>query len=124
MATVSDELDPKPYAWWDDYLPAKRATRSFVGFVEERPERLQTEVEVPLEHTPCQSDPDMWFPEPAGVGRAGSQRAKRAREAVRGCNGCWMLDPCRRYALKHKEHGVWGGLTEQEREARRMRSKR
>lgn len=35
------------------------------------------------------------------------------------CAGCAFLDACRAYALEQDVHGVWGGLTEEERRARR-----
>lgn len=46
------------------------------------------------------------------------KREKIAREAKAKniCEACAVLDECRYYALSIREqHGVWGGLSEQER---------
>ncbi len=48
------------------------------------------------------------------------KREKLAREAKAKdiCRDCPVLVECRRYALSIREpHGVWGGLSEQERRA-------
>jgi hypothetical protein len=36
------------------------------------------------------------------------------------CHGCTFATACRGYALDHDVHGVWGGLTEEERSALRI----
>ena len=36
------------------------------------------------------------------------------------CRGCTFAAACRGYALDHDVHGVWGGLTEEERSALRI----
>lgn len=47
------------------------------------------------------------------------ERAKAA------CAKCLVRGPCLDFALQHRESGVWGGLTEQERErVRRQRRRR
>lgn len=46
------------------------------------------------------------------------RRTRRHREqyAKSVCADCAVIDDCRRYAEKFQElHGVWGGLTEEER---------
>lgn len=37
------------------------------------------------------------------------------------CRGCTFLDSCRSYALTEDVHGVWGGLTFEERHRERAR---
>lgn len=49
-------------------------------------------------------------------GERGAARAGRARRAKAVCQGCPVLEQCRRHALATREpYGVWGGLTEEER---------
>ncbi|MEO9246435.1 WhiB family transcriptional regulator [Citricoccus nitrophenolicus] len=63
--------------------------------------------------TPCQMDPETWFPE-MGV---------RADMAKRLClTQCPALDACRRVARdfegdegRFNRHGIWGGMTPTER---------
>lgn len=46
----------------------------------------------------------------------GIKRAARERVAKAVCNTCPVLRQCREYALAtHEPYGVWGGLTEEER---------
>ena len=52
--------------------------------------------------------PDMWFPNPHA----------RGLDAKIVCLGCPVRGECLAYALAHKElAGIWGGRTENEREA-------
>ncbi|GAB4064346.1 WhiB family transcriptional regulator [Angustibacter speluncae] len=45
-----------------------------------------------------------------------STRRRRERRAVQVCWDCPVLAACRRHALDEREpHGVWGGLTEEQR---------
>ena len=45
------------------------------------------------------------------------------QRALAICSLCPVRMPCRQYALRHKEqHGIWGGLTEETREAIMRRS--
>jgi WhiB family redox-sensing transcriptional regulator len=47
-------------------------------------------------------------------GPAKAQREQRAKEV---CRHCPVIEPCRRHALAAQEpYGVWGGLSEGERE--------
>lgn len=72
-------------------------------------------------------DPDMWFPEK-------DEGPKRVQEAVAICNGqkdgvpCPVLDQCAEWGIRRERFGVWGGLTERQRnmirEARRRRLQR
>ena len=49
-------------------------------------------------------------------GERGPARAHRERRAKAVCQGCPVIEPCRRHALATREpYGVWGGLTEDER---------
>ncbi len=51
-------------------------------------------------------------------GERGSKRRTRDSQAKRVCLGCPVLAQCRDHALAVREpYGVWGGMTEDEREA-------
>lgn len=56
---------------------------------------------------------EWWFPT-AADGRAGDA----AKEI---CAGCLVRAECLHWALKHLEHGVWGGLSDRERQRIRVR---
>ena len=60
-------------------------------------------------------DPTMFFhPE----GERGSDRARRQAAARAVCAGCQVLLECREHALAVREpYGIWGGLSEEDREA-------
>lgn len=60
------------------------------------------------------SDPDAFFhPE----GERGAARRRRINEAKAVCNRCPVLEQCREHALAVREpYGVWGGLSEDERQ--------
>ena len=59
------------------------------------------------------ADPEIFFP-PRGRGKADAAKAV--------CAGCPVRRECLRYALKApEEHGVWGGLDEDERAAIRRK---
>lgn len=50
-------------------------------------------------------------------GQRGSARAQREQAAKQICASCPVMQQCREHALKVREpYGVWGGLTEDERE--------
>ncbi|MFJ6935723.1 WhiB family transcriptional regulator [Streptomyces sp. NPDC101132] len=59
-------------------------------------------------------DPDLWFPD-SGVSSAAAKRI---------CSGCPVREECQAFAFDSGEHyGVWGGLSEKERQSvRRPRS--
>jgi WhiB family redox-sensing transcriptional regulator len=71
----------------------------------------------------CQSaDPDLFFP----ISSSG-QSAAQVVQAKAICAGCQVRRECLAFALRTRQvHGVWGGLSEQERYAlgstRRQRS--
>lgn len=62
-----------------------------------------------------QADPNLFFhPE----GERGPARRNRDAAAQAICGGCPVLQMCRKHALKVREpYGVWGGMTEDDREA-------
>lgn len=71
----------------------------------------------------CRSaDPTLFFhPE----GERGPSRRNRANGAKAVCASCPVIDACRAHALAVREpYGVWGGLTEEEREDIYLASKR
>ncbi|ADP83820.1 WhiB family transcriptional regulator [Pseudofrankia inefficax] len=72
---------------------------------------LMAEAEDWRERAVCaQTDPEAFFPE----------KGQSAREAKRVCAGCEVRSECLQYALDNDERfGVWGGLSERERRARR-----
>lgn len=46
------------------------------------------------------------------------ERERREHQAKAICAGCPVLAPCRDFALEIREqHGIWGGMTEHERQA-------
>ncbi|MGH3388176.1 MAG: WhiB family transcriptional regulator [Actinomadura sp.] len=58
-------------------------------------------------------DPELFFP--IGVVGIGADQARRA---VAVCRRCAVRAECLRFALRSSQkHGVWGGLTEEERTA-------
>jgi WhiB family transcriptional regulator, redox-sensing transcriptional regulator len=64
-------------------------------------------------------DPQLWYPE--GDGPQFTRQIQRAKLA---CAGCPVRPECRAHAFEvNEEHGIWGGLTEQERRSiRRARA--
>ena len=58
-------------------------------------------------------DPNVFFPDEAS-GQAWSAEAKRI------CKGCEVRTDCLEAALRRGEVGVWGGLTDQERQELRI----
>lgn len=65
-------------------------------------------------------DPELWFP----VGQSGPARAQEA-EAKAICADCPVRQDCATWALDvGEDHGVWGGLSEDERRALRRRAHR
>ena len=60
-------------------------------------------------------DPEQFYhPE----GERGFARRERARVAKGICAQCPVIEKCREYALYAREpYGIWGGLTEEDREA-------
>lgn len=53
-------------------------------------------------------DPEIWFPQPGDTASV--------HEAKKVCFGCPVMNDCARYALQTRQMtGVWGGLSEQQR---------
>lgn len=75
-------------------------------------------------HGSCRGMDSGFFFHPEG--ERGTARARREARAKAVCHGCPVLDLCRSHALEVAEpYGVWGGMSEAEREnvlkARRRR---
>ena len=65
-------------------------------------------------------DPELFFP--IGVSRPVRAQVRKAKEV---CAGCPVRDPCLRWALETGvDHGVWGGLSEEERRSMKRRTAR
>lgn len=61
-------------------------------------------------------DPEVWFPQKSGS----SIPAKRICNGFKGNPPCPVREQCLEYAMAHEEKfGVWGGLSERERNKRR-----
>lgn len=54
-------------------------------------------------------DPSLWYP----------AEHENATQAKAICRSCPVQPECLAWALTHREHGVWGGLSERERRALR-----
>ncbi|KAA1031122.1 WhiB family transcriptional regulator [Pseudonocardia sp. EV170527-09] len=51
-------------------------------------------------------------------GERGPARARRETRAKQVCSECPVVQQCREHALKvHEPYGIWGGLSESERDA-------
>ncbi len=62
-----------------------------------------------------QQDVELFF---HPYGEREPSRSRRERAALAICASCPVLTQCRRYSLEAREpYGVWGGLTETERQA-------
>lgn len=65
-------------------------------------------------------DPELFFP----IGNSGPAKAQ-IEQAKAVCGRCPVIDACLAHALKTGEdYGVWGGLSEDERRALRVRKLR
>lgn len=65
------------------------------------------------------ANPDLFFPI-SSTGRALEQIARA--KAV--CAACPVRQPCLEFSMEHDVmHGIWGGTTPEERQARRRRSR-
>lgn len=76
---------------------------------------------------------NVWFPhvdkkDENALGKTTfAERYRQARfntdMAKRICSECSVVDECLNYALHHESYGIWGGLTERERQTmRRIRN--
>jgi WhiB family redox-sensing transcriptional regulator len=69
-----------------------------------------------------EEDPELFFP----IGKTGPA-AEQIEAAKAVCTGCPVLAQCRVWALSHPsltDHGVWGGMSEDERRAELRRRRR
>lgn len=74
-------------------------------------------------HGSCRGMDSRFFFHPEG--ERGSARTNREARAKAICASCPVLDPCQGHALAVAEpYGVWGGLSEGEREQIRARRNR
>ncbi|HYT10640.1 MAG TPA: WhiB family transcriptional regulator [Mycobacteriales bacterium] len=66
-------------------------------------------------HGACRGEGSDLFFHPEG--ERGPARAAREAAAKAVCGRCPVVDPCRRHAMAtHEPYGVWGGMSESERE--------
>jgi WhiB family redox-sensing transcriptional regulator len=47
-------------------------------------------------------------------------RSREQKKAISICMGCEVREPCAEYAIKNESFGIWGGMTESEREYHRI----
>jgi len=69
-------------------------------------------------------DPELFYPVgPTGRNAPALERMVQRAKAV--CARCRVIEQCLRWALDHgEEHGIWGGMTEEERRARNRAERR
>lgn len=60
----------------------------------------------------CSGQTELFFPPPA---ERPQSRLKREAAACEVCQQCPVMLECRTYARVHREHGLWGGETEEQR---------
>ncbi len=60
--------------------------------------------------TPCEAHPEWHFPPMAGNSAPFTEAAKNV------CAACPFTAPCAEWAIRRERWGVWGGLTEDERQ--------
>lgn len=77
---------------------------------------LQKSIDEAEESPQCYNFPDAFFPEKGQNGNA-----PEFLWAKQMCQECPIRQQCSEYALKWEEHGIWGGLSAQQR--RDMRRK-
>jgi WhiB family redox-sensing transcriptional regulator len=67
----------------------------------------------------CRGEPtDWWFPVVTD-----KETIANARAAIQICKQCPIIKQCLNYALRNEGFGIWGGMTEREREVERRRQK-
>lgn len=63
--------------------------------------------------TPCAAKPELFHPD---EGRNGTQAsADRITAAINTCLNCPLMLPCRDWARDHREYGIWGAETDEDR---------
>lgn len=74
----------------------------------------------PRHTTPCQADPELFFP----VSETGPRSIAQIAEAKRLCRRCPRVADCLQEALDEgRDHGVWGAMSGSERREMRRRRK-
>lgn len=66
------------------------------------------------ENALCAGKSELFFAPP---GERRTRRTKREALARSYCNNCKALLPCRSWARENREHGFWGGESEEQRAA-------
>lgn len=61
----------------------------------------------------CGEDPELFFPP--------EDADERIEAAKRVCDTCPIRQQCLDWAVSNREHGIWGGLTDRERQTERRR---
>jgi WhiB family transcriptional regulator, redox-sensing transcriptional regulator len=75
-----------------------------------------------VEQAACQGhDPELWFPE---APRPGRWNLAAAAEAKQVCRGCPVTEACLSHAIRANEAGIWGGMSETERQTLRAKKGR
>lgn len=69
-------------------------------------------------------NPEIWFPQLSKAGRHGVWQRNQLEQAKAICQGCPVREQCLTHAVDNQEAGVWGGMTETERDELRRRRKR
>lgn len=65
----------------------------------------------------CKGNPtDWWFPLVYD-----KETIATTKQAIAICGECPIKEPCLSYALRNEGFGIWGGMTEREREIERRR---
>lgn len=57
---------------------------------------------------------------PSSSSGTNHKKIPSAARAIAVCSGCAVLEQCRDYGIRYEANGIWGGLTETEREYRRV----
>lgn len=73
-----------------------------------------THIKEPL---PCTGDPELFHPADDGRTERGDRPIKRTADAIEACLNCPMMLACRDWARDHREFGIWGAETDEERAA-------
>jgi WhiB family redox-sensing transcriptional regulator len=68
-----------------------------------------------FDNAPCTANPDLFFPIATHPLSGEAQRAKQI------CGRCRYREPCAEWALAHREAGIWGGTSDQDRSNLRRR---
>jgi WhiB family redox-sensing transcriptional regulator len=69
-------------------------------------------------HAACRdADPDLFFP----LAREDSETLAQIEVAKTYCRTCLVIQECLSYALAHGSVGIWGGMTDAERNEMRRR---